>query len=286
MPSIQHILFPFDFSAAGYRTAQYVGALANHLHAKVTVLSVVPPIWNEPLAGMGPVMVQDPEELNRQLETRLGETLVQELAGVQVDRIAVTGDPAIAITDFAHDKKVDLIMMPTQGCGLFRRLLLGSVTAKVLHDSMCPVWTSAHAEKQDAPHLPSKILCAIDGSSESTMVLHWAAQFCRDVGASLNVLHVVGPASDMLSIPSERELQENLRQAAKKHIEEILKSSGVDAPLRVAVGVVAATIAEEARQEGAHLLLLGRGSLQSTMGRLRSHEYGIIQGSPCPVVSV
>ena len=249
-------------------------------------MSVVPPIWNEPLAGMGPVVVQDPDELNRQLEQRLAETLVQELAGIQVDRTAVTGDPAQQITEFAHNQKVDLIMMPTHGFGLFRNLLLGSVTAKVLHDSMCPVWTSAHAEKQESPHLPQKVLCAIDGGSESITVLQWAAEFCRDLGASLNLLHVVGPASDLLAIPSERELQENLRQAARKHIEEILKSSGVDAPFRVAVGVVAATIAEEARQEGAHLLLLGRGSLQSKMGRLRSHEYGIIQSSPCPVVSV
>lgn len=286
MSSIQHILFPFDFSEAGSRAANYIGPLANRLHAKVTLLSVVPPIWNEPLAGMGPVIVQDPDELNRQLQTRLNQTFGQEFAGLEVDRIAVTGDPAVEITAFAHNQKVDLIMMPTHGFGLFRSLLLGSVTAKVLHDSHCPVWTSAHAEKQDAPHLPNKMLCAIDGTPESIGVLRWASQLSSQLGASLNLLHVVAPASDLLALESERDLQESLREAARERVETFIKAAAVEAPLRVAVGDVAPTIAEEARQEGAHLLLLGRGSLQSKMGRLRTHEYGIIQSSPCPVISV
>ncbi len=60
------------------------------------------------------------------------------------------GDPAQVITAFAHTQGVDLIMMPTHGYGPFRRLLLGSVTAKVLHDAECPVWTAVHMAK--APH--------------------------------------------------------------------------------------------------------------------------------------
>jgi nucleotide-binding universal stress UspA family protein len=46
----------------------------------------------------------------------------------------------------ARESAFDLIMMPTRGRGRFRAALLGSVTAKVLHDSACAVWTAAHAE--------------------------------------------------------------------------------------------------------------------------------------------
>jgi nucleotide-binding universal stress UspA family protein len=56
--------------------------------------------------------------------------------------------------------------------------------------------------------------------------------------------------------------------------------------VRVAVGQIMDTVTEEARQEGADLVLIGRGSLESPLGRLRTHAYGIIQKSPCPVVSV
>jgi hypothetical protein len=54
------------------------------------------------------------------------------------------GDPASIITEYAARNRVDLIMMPTHGYGTFRSLLLGSVTAKVLHDAECPVWTGVH----------------------------------------------------------------------------------------------------------------------------------------------
>jgi nucleotide-binding universal stress UspA family protein len=43
MPTIKHILLPLDFSAASWAAIPVVRALANRLHAKVTVLSVVPP---------------------------------------------------------------------------------------------------------------------------------------------------------------------------------------------------------------------------------------------------
>ena len=56
------------------------------------------------------------------------------------------GDAATEIVQFAMRENVDLIAMPTRGCGVFRKMLLGSVTAKVLHDASCPVWTSSHTE--------------------------------------------------------------------------------------------------------------------------------------------
>jgi nucleotide-binding universal stress UspA family protein len=286
MAPIQHILFPFDFSAAGLRAAPFVRALANSLRARVTLLSVMAPTWVEPLPGLGPMVAVDPEELHRQLQALLDRTLTEELDGLDVARITAAGDPALRITEFAHDNAVDLIMMPTHGSGLFRRLLIGSVTAKVSHDAKCPVWTAAHTEKQHAPDLPKNVLCALDASEESLSVLQRAAEFCRQIDAALNLLHVVRPASDWLALESERELQEELRNEARTRIEAIRKSAGVNAPLRVAVGEIAATVAEEARQEGADLILLGRGSLQSTLGSLRTHAYGIIQSSPCPVLSV
>ena len=49
---------------------------------------------------------------------------------------------------------------------------------------------------------------------------------------------------------------------------------------------IVATITEEARQEGADLIVLGRGAMHETLGRLRTHAHGIIQRSPCPVLSV
>ena len=106
------------------------------------------------------------------------------------------------------------------------------------------------------------------------------------MGASLQLLHVVRTISDWLALESEQALQEELRAEARSHIESSFKSGGLDLPLRVAVGEIVATITEEARQEGADLIVLGRGAMHETLGRLRTHAHGIIQRSPCPVLSV
>ena len=283
---IKHILFPFDFSAQASQVAPFVRALASRFRASITVLSVVPPTFEVMPAGMGVRAGEDVSDWTRALQSRLDQALITELAGVPVERIADAGDPGFRITDFAHSHGVDLIMMPTHGLGLFRSLLVGSATSKVLHDARCPVWTAAHAEQQRAGGLPKTILCAVDGSPASGALLRWAADFSTRVGAALKLLHVVGSITDWPSLERERALQEQVRQAAQTAIMSLQASAGVHAPLRVAVGDIVATVTEHAREENADLILIGRGSLQSALGRLRTHAYGIIQRSPCPVLSV
>jgi nucleotide-binding universal stress UspA family protein len=275
MPTIRHILFPLDFSAAGMAAVPYLRALANQFHAKVTVLSVVPPAWVSPPGLIPPPAGSNPVALQEALQEHLDKLTIDGLE-LPPARLTALGDPALKIAEFTRDNAVDLVMLPTHGHGLFRGLLLGSITSKVLHDVHCPVWTAAHAEKQHAPPLPQKIAA----------LAKWAFDFSRQVGASLQFLHVVRTISDWLSFESEQALQEELRAESRGRIEASLKSAGLDLPLRVAVGEIVQTIAEDARQEGADLIVLGRGAMHETLGRLRTHAHGIIQRSPCPVLSV
>jgi len=289
MLTIAQILFPLDFSAAGTAAIPYVRTLANQFHAKVTVLSVVPPAWVSPPGIVGPMAVTDPATLQTALQEHLDKLAMEGLESAPL-RLTALGDPAEKIAEFTRDHRIDLVMIPTHGHSLFRRLLLGSVASKVLHDVHCPVWTAAHAEKQHAQETPRKILCALDGSEKSLAIAQWAADFSRALGASLQFIHVVRPISDWLSLESEQRLQEELRTEARTRIENKLRGGlrplGMAAPLRIAVGEIVTTITEEARQEGADLIVLGRGAIHDTLGRLRTHAHGIIQRSPCPVISV
>ena len=61
-------------------------------------------------------------------------------------RVIAEGEPAREIIRYAHENEVSLIMMPSHGFGPFRRFMIGSTTAKVLHDAHIPVWTDAHVE--------------------------------------------------------------------------------------------------------------------------------------------
>ena len=106
------------------------------------------------------------------------------------------------------------------------------------------------------------------------------------MGATLKLIHVAPRISDALAMPSEEALQEEVNQQARAKIESLQKSAGVEAHLEIALGSVAEAVAHAAEQQGVNLVLIGRGSLQATLGRLRTHAYGIIHKSPCPVLSV
>ena len=286
--TLRHMLFPYDFSSRAQQIVPFVRALAVQTGAHLTLLSVMPPTFDAVPAEMGPELRTGDDAAGwvHNLQAKLDLALPDDFPGVRVERLALGGDPAVRIVGLAGERGVDLIAMPTHGLGVFRTMLLGSVTSKVLHDAKCPVWTAAHAETQEARHVPRSVLCAVDGSDATPALLRWAVDFARTFDAALNVLHVVGPVTDWPSLPSEQRFQEQVRKEAHQEMASMMKSAAVDAPLRVPVGPIVQTVVDEARQQGADVVIVGRGSVPEPFGRLRTHAFGIIQRAPCPVISV
>jgi nucleotide-binding universal stress UspA family protein len=202
--------------------------------------------------------------------------------------VAEVGEPAQIITNFARGSKVDLIMMPTRGYGPFRSLLLGSITAKVLHDAECPVWTAAHIE--DPPRgghvTPRAILCAVDGTDQSEGLIKYAAQLADEIEATIRLVHVVPGFVTEAARQGEGKFEEYVRMQAHESVETLRKQAGLEAPLCVTAGDIAEGLREEAQRHAADLVVIGRGVLHEKLGRLRTHAYGIIRRSPCPVLSV
>jgi len=288
MPNIKHILFPIDFSERCCSAVPFVESMANRYDARITLFTAMQPMY---YAAMGdPFVPQDVdlEELYRGLKERLDSSLTNDFAGLRVERFAHLGDPARAITDFAHSHGVDLIMMPTHGYGPFRSLLLGSVTAKVLHDAECPVWTAAHvAERPCRGHVTCRnILCAVDGTPNSVSLMKWAGEFAKETGAKLRMVHVISGMEGLPSRQMDSEFQAAMRQEAQQAVERLEESAGVKAPMCVTAGDVSESVRKEALLHQTDLVVIGRGKVQETLGRLRTHAYGIIRQSPCPVLSV
>ncbi|MEQ1946628.1 MAG: universal stress protein [Bryobacteraceae bacterium] len=284
MTTFKHILFPVDFSDRCNGAIPFVENMAHKCGAKVTLLAIAHPVYAGGLAGAAVVA---PQEILSAVKMQLDNHFANSFTQIHVERVADMGEPAQVITGYAMAHDVDLVMMPTHGYGPFRQLLLGSTTAKVLHDLGRPVWTTAH--KGDAPdraHLePQKLLCAIDGSLQSAAVMQSADLLAKQLGASLRLVHVVPGIEAWPERQMDMELEEEMRQAAKENIESMAASLGIDAPVCIRVGTVADGVADEVTRHGTDLLLLGRGKMQDTLGRLRTHAYGIIRLSPCPVIS-
>src|SRR3954464_3078251 len=175
------------FSGRSAPAARYAKSLAAHFGSQIILLHVLPPLHLEfGCPDISGYMLADLCQNRVEQSTReLDAFLPDELSGPCVERLVIEGDPPPCIVEPAHGR-AGLIMMPPHGYGPFRRFILGSVTAKVLHDADCPVWTGVHLE--DAPSGPvplSRIVCAVDLGPQSSKTLCWAASLAVQFGAEL-----------------------------------------------------------------------------------------------------
>jgi nucleotide-binding universal stress UspA family protein len=291
MFSLGKILFPVDFSGQCRGAARYaVPTLAKRFNSEVTLLHVLPPYLEFGIAELGAVQSMDVVAARKEDARRtLDSFLSGELPDVSVKRILVEGDPARQIVEYAHAEKVGLIMMPTHGYGPFRKLLLGSVTSKVLHDADCPVLTGVHREKETSvePMALGHILCAIDLGPHSAQTLSWADGLAAEFKARLTVIHVVESldprTQDYYFSP---EWREHVMSKAKEDIEAVQQGIGSRAEAVLEMGDVAKSVSASAERLEADLLVIGRGAAASGSGRFRTKAYAIIRQSSCPVVSV
>lgn len=270
------ILLPVDFSEQGAGAAQQAAALARHFGSELILLHVNPilvPALTTPQELNGPVDTGWITALEAQGRLDLDAYRQADLTGIEVRKIVVTGDPAARIVDFAGHEKPGLIVMPTHGYGPFRRFLLGSVTAKVLHDVDVPVWTGTHLQRTSQPMWEriGTVMCSIDpGTAEPA--LSWARDFASEFKAGLIVVHGV------------RETEEAAQ--AHEQIRCLLRKLSVTGEILVEEGDPAQVVQAAANRRNADLVIIGRSPREGSSGRLRTNAYSIVREAPCPVLSV
>ena len=286
--TFQRILFPVDLSEECMRTAPFVKALADRFRSDVVLLHVFElpvTMFGLPDNSTWPIAI-DIDGARAERQSQLASYLAGSFAGLNVIREMVDGDAAVEIVSYAEKRGVDLIMMPTHGYGPFRRLLLGSVTAKVLHDSHCAVWTSAHTlePKAHPPDRCRRIVCAVDTDTTDSELLRWAAKFGVEQGAEVELVHVIEAG-----LPDQFDsatLANFLVPIAQETLAKMQAEAGTTFQVQVLVGKPGEAIHRVAVERQADLVIIGRGVIQKALGRLRSNAYSIIRESPCPVISI
>jgi nucleotide-binding universal stress UspA family protein len=288
MFSIAKILLPVDFSERAIQAARFALPLAERFNSEIILLYVLPPYREFGAIEMAGVMTDMLANRRSDAEQRIVGFLREELAPHRVRRLLLEGDPAWEIVDCAHREEAGLIMMPTHGYGPFRRMLLGSVVDKVLHDADCPVWTTTHAEALPSGKAALKrILCAIDSGPSEAGVLNWSAQLAAEFGAQLTLVHAMAeldPRTEGYYFSPE--WRKFLVDSAEAEISTLQEKAGTRAEVVLTMGPGPEMICEEARKAEADLLVIGRGADAGILGRLTGRAYSIIRQSPCPVVSV
>jgi nucleotide-binding universal stress UspA family protein len=287
MNSLAKILLPVDFSERSALAVRYARDLALHFESELTLAHVLPPLHSEVgIEIAGSMLVDVYRSRTAQAERDLNAFESDALGGLKVRRVLLHGDPASKIVELAREERIDLIAMPTHGYGPFRRFILGSNTAKVLHDADCPVWTGVHIEEARPITAPfSKLLCAVDLGPQSARALAWASWMQREFHGHLTLVHAIAAHTESLD-EGDLRWRSGIREIAEEELLRLQRETGADAELLLEAGEPTRVICSAAARVGAGTVIIGRGSAAGDFGRLRTNSYAIIRQSPCPVVSV
>lgn len=275
---IEEILFPVDFSQSSAAISPFVQRAATIFQSRVSLLYVCDLTSHNGFELYVRSLQEIAEEHWNIARRKLDSFLESDFPVSSCPRILRSGNTAEQIATVARSDGFDLIIMPTHA-GRFRRMLLGSTTAKVLNDAACPVLTTEHAEAiVPSPLEHREWLCALAINADSERVLDLANRGASAAGAKLSLIHVLrncGPAK--LDCAEE--------QKARQCIAELQKSVRSDAMLHIVQGPLKDALLAAVQQSSADVLIIGRPQSES-LGRLRDLTYGVIRDAPCPVLSV
>ncbi len=145
-PAFKKILVAVDGSENSLSAARVAIGLAKKYDADLRILNVLytPTAWiSSSQAGMPPVYMNEFREYEQKEANEL-ITRVKRIAadlGVAAKGEVLTNIPSTvqAITDYAANEKVDLIVVGTRGLSGFRKLLIGSVSSGVAAHASCSV---------------------------------------------------------------------------------------------------------------------------------------------------
>jgi nucleotide-binding universal stress UspA family protein len=133
MAMLKTILAPTDFSDLSANGVRYACQLARDMGAALIVFNVVA------LDESNAVNKREIEQRKKHLEEFVAEKVADAGVGLKVRQMVDAGQPFGAIVDCAEKEGVDLIVMSSHGRSGLSRMLIGSVTDKILRGGSCPV---------------------------------------------------------------------------------------------------------------------------------------------------
>jgi len=294
MRQIDKILCPVDLSDVSRHAIDHAVLLAGWYEAKVTALHVCNPIiipsTDFSVIGDTPAVVLTDDEIS---EARKQVAACFPSAS-DVEILIESGHPANRILERAASLPADLMVIGTHGTGGFERLVLGSVTERVIRKAACPVMTvppRAHTTSK----LPFKrLLCPVDFSDPSLAALQFAFSLAQEGDAELTILHVFEwPAGDEpltnrpMNVPEyRRELEHDFSEKLKALVPDSVLAWCRPAT-RITHGKAYREILGTATEDSSDLIIMGvhgRNALDVMLFGSTTNQ--VVRRATCPVLTI
>lgn len=306
MIEIRRVLCPIDFSDHSRHALDCALAIARWYGSRVTLLHVYtrwPPEDVTPPSRLeGALYSPSPDvEIDREALRRQMRDLVPEPAGegVEVDvSLREAENVHREILAQAAATTADLIVIGSHGRTGFERLLLGSITEKILRKATCPVMVVPPRAADLDPAVPvqfKRILCPIDFSPGSEVALPYALSLAEEADARLTLVHAIEIPPELYpSRDARHEHVAEIRAAAEAERLRALRAlvpDGLDdyctVETVVAEGRASREILRLAAERRSDLIVMGvqgRGAVDLLMFGSNTHE--VIRAAPCPILTI
>jgi len=293
---IKRIICATDFSDASNYAVPFAVALAKEVGAELFVSHVI----DLSAATMYGEAVVDLTELQNRIKRFAQEETARIIGTEKVawEPLISVGHVADELSRLAQEQNVDLVVAATHGRSGLKRLILGSVTERLMQILPCPLLAVQSPEAGLAQPVSReirfrRILIGCDFSPDSGLAVEFGFHLARRFQAEPHLVHVIVPTvlEDLLKPAGP---QKEARADVCAHLKEKLAglASGEDRP---GTSPVTALLAGEPPEElvkyaaiqQADLIILGvRGRTLTEKLFVGSTTDRVVRRAPCPVLAI
>ena len=294
---IKTIVCTTDFSDFSNRAIPFGVALAREFGAKLYLCHVID-LSSVAMYGEGfsdPLMLESKitDYAHKHLQDLIGDT------DIAWESLISVGHTADEIALIAKEKGADLVVSATHGRSGLKRLILGSVTERLMRTLPCPMYIVRSLERDLAAPVMAemklkRILVGCDFSTDSDLAVQYGISLAQEFQTELHLAHVLEPSvyKDMLTQTaaggdSGREgLREKLTQKLKSMVPEEARQWCTPETLLLA-GHPSDELTKYAVVNDMDLIVLGvRGHSVMESLLVGSTTDRVVRQAPCPVLSV
>lgn len=289
---IERILCPVDFSDLSVQACEYADSLAQHYRAALFLQHVVE-LWRHPSACFVSTADQY-EQYRRELLTAAKDQLRDFVKahlhnGIRPECVIQEGAAPDSILSFAEQHAASLIVIATHGTHGLDRLMLGSITEKILRTAHCSVLALRQTSRKPSPSPAAQpgielreILYCTDFSDAANNSVDYARSVAAEYHAHLTALHVIDGIAQSRGPENMARACACLNQLMRAHGGE---DPGITAVVRT--GSACKEISRLACEKDADLVIMTVRGHQALDDRiLGSTTYRVLQLVNCPVLAV
>ena len=283
MIHVKKIMVPVDFSEPSKKAVNYGLSLASEFKSRLVLTHIAAfdtAIYDKAKLQLLQLIPADyRDQLDFEIIVKAGD-IRQEL---------------LAIVD---ENEIDLVVMGSRGRSYFERMLLGSVTERMLRKLHVPILTVSHLDPEKELHEPGivplqRIVYATDLAEGSQIGLEFSIRLARELNAHLTVVHVV-QAFDVVAHGLETAFAPDYNAEARVHAAErlsqvvsLVSDGSVPITTVLADGVPYEAINRIAAQKNADLIVInlqGKGLLDRAL--IGTTAERVIRTASIPVLSL